>query len=140
MNTEMVDIKGRKIKSGDNVRIYQRAQSMFQFYTCKNEQGLKDNIKWIQTLYNKNKYFPNGEYTLKRFKGNEYIVYLNGKIFGLDSPEFIYEKTPFMMGSEHEIPEMNIKKGEKVLCFGGEGYAAGVFRYDANNMEVISKV
>jgi len=137
MNTKMIDIRGRKIKSGDTVRIYQRAQSSFEFYTCKDKKELEESIEWMNTLYGDNEYYPKGRYTLKQFIGNEYLVYLNGRPFGINNPEYIYEKTVYMMSSDHDVPEMNIKEGDKIPCFGGEGYAAGVFRYKANNMEIL---
>jgi len=142
MNLNEVDIKGRKIKEGQRVKLYQRPLSFFTFYTCKNEKDLKENECFIKAVFERNDMYPKGIYTLKHWKNDEYIVAFNGKPFGVQiGNDEIISKTvfPFMMESERDISEMNIKKGEKVLCIAGEGFVAGIFHYEPYNLKILGE-
>jgi len=132
-NKKMLDIDGNQIKEGSIVTVSQFAQSIFHIEKIDE----KDLYFYKTTLPHIYSNFD-GEFTYKKYSDTEYIVCRDGKPFGMEIPEVINNKTVFMMSSEHDIPEMDVKKGDMVLCFGGEGYAAGVFRYDRNTLKLFS--
>ena len=130
MNVEMLDRNGEKISLGDQVKIYQYAQSIL-FIQPSNDPAFIENLNKHYDISS-----PKNNLELIPY-GNEFMIVENGKPSVMEKDESFTVKSPFLISSEYDIPEMNVKKGDDVLCFGGEGYAAGVFRYDDYTLEII---
>ena len=128
----MFDMHGKQIQLGDQVKIYQFAQSSFFILPFDD----MDFVKQLNLNYEVE--YPDKDIELVPY-GDEFMLMEGGKPSVMDTEASFTVKSPFMMSSEHDIPEMNVKKGDEVLCFGGEGYAAGVFRYHDYTLEVINR-
>ena len=132
MNLEEKDIKGTKIKVGDTVKVYQRAASILPIFKIR-----KGDKKAYREIY-ENQY-PNKKIEFKLYDGYEYILMVDGVPDAMEVSEMTSEKEVFSMPTERDVAAMNIKRGDQVICIGGEGYARGIFRYNANDLEVILK-
>lgn len=127
-NKKEIDKNGTKITERTKVRItnpkymdmpfesQEKANEMAELFTRMDSEGK--------------------EITFVHIADNRYRLYEDGEVRE-DKDPYSVERTPFMTDAERDIPEMNIKRGDKVLVFGFEGSAAGVCRYDPENLEVI---
>ena len=130
MNKKMIDKNGNQIKEGMKVKIYQKGETYMDL-PFKDQEDANEMAEMFTTMEDNGKV-----YTYENIKDNIYRLYEDGAEKEYEAYETTFEKNAFMMESEHDIPEMEVKKGDQVLCFGFEGGGAGVFRFNEDSLEI----
>jgi hypothetical protein len=118
----MLDKNGKEIKKGDLVRVKFEVPILIE--------------KDFLDLTKSTTYDPKDGYIFKKVDDENYAVYLNGvqEIVRQD-----YQRDVMEIELPYSVKRHDLKKGDKVLAFGFEGGAVGLFRYEPSYLEVIEE-